>query len=326
MRVSAPPTELASDVVRGLGGEPKRLPPKYFYDPLGSSLFEAICRLPWYRITRAEHRLLAQHAPAIAAMLASRGGSEAMIVELGCGNGEKTARIGRAIDAAGMRADVHVIDVSRQALRKTRRRLRRFRSLTVSAHAATYEDGLSRARALRQPGGSALVLFLGSNIGNFDPADAVPFLSGICAGLTPGDFLLLGADLVKPEVDLLLAYDDPLGVTAAFNKNVLVRINRELRADFDVESFDHQARWNSAACRVEMHLVSRRAQRVAIRAVDMTVEFAAGESIWTESSYKYEPDQIAAMGEAAGFTVSNQWIEERSRFALTLFESLIANP
>lgn len=320
MPPSAPPADFASDVADGLRRAPKQLQPKYFYDALGSSLFDAICRLPWYRITRAEHRLLVRHAPAIASALAApAGGGLVTVIELGCGKGEKLARIGRALDEQPASADIHLVDVSEQALRGAERRLQRFRRFAVSTHQTTYEEGLRRAAAARASG-PAMVLFLGSNIGNFDPPDAAALVAYVASSLRGGDLFLLGADLVKPEANLVRAYDDPLGVTAAFNKNVLVRMNRELGADFDLDSFHHEARWNADESRIEMHLVSRRPQRVAISAADLVIEFEAGESIWTESSYKYEPERIAAMGASAGFSVAQQWIDERGRFALTLFE------
>ena len=298
---------------------PKQLQPKYLYDALGSTLFDAICQLPWYRITRAEHRLLERHSDAIASALSvAAGAARVTLVELGCGKGDKLARLVAAIDKEEATADIHLIDVSEQALRATRRRLRRFPHFTVTSHRTAYEDGLVRAAARRYDG-PALTLFLGSNIGNFEPPDADAILRLIAASLRDRDLLLLGADLVKPERDLLLAYDDPIGVTAAFNKNLLVRINRELGADFDVASFDHEARWNAHDRRIEMHLVSRRAQRVTMVSADLTLAFEAGESIWTESSYKYEAEQIVAMGAAAGLSLAHQWIDDRGRFALTLF-------
>jgi len=319
MRLSGPRAEFASDVARDLRRTPKQLQPKYLYDALGSTLFDAICRLPWYRITRAEHRLLERHSDAIASALSvAAGAARVTVVELGCGKGDKIERLVSAIDKQDATADIHLIDVSEQALRATRRRLRRFRHFSVTSHQTAYEDGLVRAAARRYDG-PAITLFLGSNIGNFEPPDADAILRLIGSSLRDRDLLLLGADLVKPERDLLLAYDDPLGVTAAFNKNLLVRINRELGTDFDVASFDHEARWNPVERRIEMHLVSRRAQRVAMAAADLTAAFEEGESIWTESSYKYEAEEIVAMGAAAGFSLAQQWIDERARFALTLF-------
>jgi uncharacterized SAM-dependent methyltransferase len=163
------------------------------------------------------------------------------------------------------------------------------------------------------------VLLLGSNIGNFDEPAAGEFLATIRRCLRVGDVFLLGADLVKSEAELILAYDDPLGVTAAFNKNLLARINHELDGTFDLAAFDHRAIWNAGLRRVEMHLVSRRGQEVRIAAADVTVSFSAGEPIWTESSYKYEPDEIVGLGIRAGFEPIRQWIDPSARFALTLF-------
>ena len=310
--------EFALDVERDLALAPKQLQSKYLYDALGSSLFEAICRLPWYRITRAEQRLLERHAPAVVARLGPSAATEPLIVELGCGSGEKIVLRAEALQASGRRGRVHLIDISPQALEQSERTLGRLRHISVVGHRETYEVGLRRAAAHRGDDDPVLVLLLGSNIGNFDPPAAHGFLGAIRAALLPGDALLLGADLVKPERDLQLAYDDPLGVTAAFNRNLLVRINRELRGTFDLDAFSHVAVWNPSHHRVEMHLESRADQRVRIGAIDLTVDFARGERIWTESSYKYEPDHITAMGRDAGFATTEQWIDEEARFALTL--------
>lgn len=310
--------EFAADVRRDLALTPKQWQSKYLYDALGSSLFEAICRLPWYRITRAEYRLLQQHADAIAASL----GDRATIVELGCGSGEKLAVVATALQARGASAHVHLIDVSSQALEQTEQRLTRLQHFSVVGHQSTYEVGLRDAAALRDGTAPVLVLLLGSNIGNFDTPAAAAFLARIRAALTPGDLLLLGADLVKPEHELLLAYDDPLGLTAAFNKNLLVRANRELGANFDLGAFRHRAIWNDAECRVEMQLVSCCDQRVRIPAAAIVVDFARDEWIWTESSYKYTPEQVEAMGMQAGFAVEARWIEGDARFALTLFRAV----
>ena len=312
--------EFAADVRRDLALAPKQLQSKYLYDALGSSLFDAICRLPWYRITRAESRLLRRHAPDIVAALSPA--DESMIVELGCGSGEKLVTLAEALQSAGRSARVHLIDVSSQALEQTEQRLTRLQHFSVVGHQSTYEVGLRRAAAARDAGSPMLVLLLGSNIGNFDAPAAVDFLRRIRLALEPADLLLLGADLVKPEEELQLAYDDPLGVTAAFNKNLLVRINRELGGNFDLYAFDHLAAWNAAEQRIEMHLVSRIAQSVAITAAGTTVAFAPGERIWTESSYKYEPDRIESLGADTGFAMSRQWIDEDARFALTLFAAV----
>jgi len=318
--------DFAADVQRDLALAPKQLQSKYLYDALGSSLFEAICRLPWYRITRAERALLHRHAPEVVARLCVprlRSGqaqpSVPLIVELGCGSGEKIVILAEALQAAGGRGRVHLIDISPQALEQSERTLGRLDHISVVGHRETYEVGLRRAAAARDGDHPMLVLLLGSNIGNFDVPAAHGFLCAIRGALAPGDALLLGADLVKPEPELQLAYDDPLGVTAAFNRNLLVRINRELGGTFDLDAFAHVAVWNAADHRVEMHLESRADQRVTIARAGISVPFAKGERIWTESSYKYDPAQIDEMGLNAGFVTCEQWIDADARFALTLF-------
>jgi L-histidine N-alpha-methyltransferase len=321
--LSADPAVLdtfAADVVRDLQRQPKQLQARYLYDSLGSSLFDAICRLPWYKITRSELRLLARHGGEIVAALGRPGasGRDGIIVELGCGSGEKLVLLAEALQDRGASAHVHLIDISSQALEQTEQRLTRLH-LSVVGHQSTYEDGLRSAAAARANHGRMLVLLLGSNIGNFDPPAAAAFLQRIRAMLAPGDLLLLGADLVKPIDELLTAYDDPLGVTAAFNLNLLVRMNQELGGTFDLERFAHRAVWNAAEQRIEMHLVSLERQQVRIAAADLDVQFEAGEPIWTESSYKYEPAQLLEMGRRAGFDTSQQWIDPHARFGLTLF-------
>ena len=309
--------EFAADVRRDLALNPKQLQSKYLYDALGSSLFEAICRLPWYRITRAERRLLAQHAPVIVSRLWRRDDTVPLIVELGCGSGEKIVILAEALQRTGGRGRVHLIDISPQALEQSERTLGRLRHISVVGHRETYEVGLRQAAATREDGQPMVVLLLGSNIGNFDTPAAHDFLRAIRRALAPGDSLLLGTDLVKPEPVLQLAYDDPLGVTAAFNKNLLVRMNRELHATFDLDRFAHVAVWNREYRRVEMHLESLADQRVRIS--DGEIDFARGERIWTESSYKYEPQDVDEMGRAAGFVTTERWTDEDARFALTLF-------
>jgi len=302
----------AEDVRRGLGARPKALPPFYFYDALGSQLFEAICQLPWYPITRAENRLLERHAGEMVAPF--RGALE--LCELGGGSGEKLAMIAQHVAVPEL--PVHLVDVSEKALDLSRSTLSRLSHVRVTTHRATYEDGL-RALASTPRAGARLVCFLGSNIGNFDPPAAHALLGAIRAALRPGDGLLLGADLVRPEAELILAYDDPLGVTAAFDKNVLRRINDELGGDFDLGSFAHRAVWNAAASRVEMHLVSMRRQRVRVPAAGVEASFDEGESLWTESSYKHTPEGLVALGKEAGLRCTAQWVDEEGRFAATLF-------
>ena len=303
----------AEDVARDLAQTPKRLQPKYLYDALGSTLFDAICRLPWYRITRAEMALLTQYADLLVEPIT--GGT---IVELGCGSGEKLEILAAALRRADGLAHVHLVDISSQALLQTRDRLEAF-DLPVVLHEATYEDGLAEVVPRRDPRAPMLVLFFGSNIGNYEPEDAAAFLRSVRTAMRPGDVFVLGTDLTKPKPDLILAYDDPLGVTAAFNKNLLVRMNGELGANFDLNAFEHRAVWNAGASRVEMHLVSTRQQDVTVPRARLALRFERGEHIWTESSYKYTPSQVSDLGSAAGLRVVDQWIDEPSRFALTRF-------
>jgi L-histidine Nalpha-methyltransferase len=315
----APPLEavrdFAKDVRRDLALTPKQLQSKYLYNGLGSALFEAICRLPWYRITRAEGRLLGRFAGEMVAPLQD----PVTLVELGSGSGEKLAMLAEGLRHRRKRVMVHLVDISPDALELSERTLGALEHVSVVGHRATYEVGLRHASSQRPEAGTMLVLFLGSNIGNFDPPAAEEFLAEIRAALRPGDALLLGVDLVKPEKDLLLAYDDPLGVTAAFNKNLLARMNTELLADFRLAAFAHRAVWNPLARRVEMHLESLTAQTVRLPRAECEVSFAPGERIWTESSYKYETDQILRMGRDAGFRLHQQWIEPDVRFAVALF-------
>jgi dimethylhistidine N-methyltransferase len=276
--------DFAADVRYYLALEPRQLPSKYLYDPLGSALFDAITHLPWYPLPRAEMRLLQTHG----AEIFDLAGSLTCVVELGPGSGEKLRTLLQVGWPQRAPLAVRLIDVSPAALARAVGTLSVLPRVTVVPSQDTYEAGLERFKAERSASGRTLVAFLGSNIGNFDPPGAEALLRTVRRALRPGDALLLGTDLVKPERDLLLAYDDPLGVTAAFNRNLLVRINRELQADFSVEAFAHRAVWNGGKSRIEMHLVSERAQRVRIAAADFEFSLAAGETIWTESSYKYQ--------------------------------------
>jgi len=316
----------AADVRYYLSLAPRQLPSKYLYDPLGSALFEAITCLPWYPLKRAELRLLQAHAREVFEALEPA----ATIVELGPGGGDKLLALLSAAGRTQAPLDVRLIDVSAAALARASRALGALTAARVTTYEEMYESGLDRLRSERVGAGSTLLLFLGSNIGNFDPPAAEAFLRHVRGALgvrtggraTEGaaGALLLGSDLVKPERDLLLAYDDPLGVTAAFNRNLLVRINRELQADFDVAAFAHRAVWNGEASRVEMHLVSRRPQRVRIRAARLECSLRQEEPIWTESSYKYRPADVASLLERTGFRVVGQWIDRQDGFALTLAE------
>ena len=315
-RTAAASDTFAIDVQYYLSLQPRQLPSRYLYDALGSALFEAICRLPWYAIARAELDLLARHGRTIL----GRGAPVSRIVELGPGNGEKLLKLVDGLAPRARPLELHLVDLSAAALEASTRSLTRLPSADVVTHQASYEAGL--ADATRRPsGGRTLALFLGSNIGNFDPPSADAFLRGIRAALAPGDLLLLGADLVKPKRDLLLAYDDPLGITAAFNRNLLVRINRELGGDLDLDRFGHRAVWNPQESRVEMHLVSQSRQRVRIAAAGLDFVMEEGEAIWTESSYKYRVETLKPMLERASFGAVGQWIDAERAFALTLAEA-----
>ncbi len=326
MRLSAAPADAAArkdleafadDVEYYLQLAPRQLPSRYLYDALGSALFDAICELPWYPITRAERTLISEFRDEILDQLDPLS----TIVELGPGRGDKLATLVGAPSSPARPLAVHLVDVSESALAVAHRTIASLGGLEIVTHRATYESGLSAAAAARPPRGRALALFLGSNIGNFDPPGAAALLRAIRAALAPGDALLVGTDLVKSERELLLAYDDPLGVTAAFNRNLLLRINRELGGDFDVERFAHRALWNEPCSRVEMHLVSEIRQSVRIPGASLSVDFAPGETIWTESSYKYERDGVVAMLAEAAFRLRGQWVDEPGGFALTLAEA-----
>jgi L-histidine Nalpha-methyltransferase len=299
-----------------LSQSPRQLPSRLLYDGLGSSLFEAICLLPWYHITRAELRLLVEHGAEI-----GRRTTATELVELGCGNGQKLQTLMRAM--ATTWPAVRLVDVSEEALNRTTQMLHSMGAARVSAAQSTYEDGLMQLPAPPRRG-RRLLLFLGSNIGNFDPPAASAFVQLTRRALRRQDWLLLGVDLVKPAHDLILAYDDPLGVTAAFNRNLLLRLNREAGANFDLDGFRHAVVWNRHASRVEMHLVSLRHHDVVVpgEAGPLELTLEPGESIWTESSYKYEPEGVRTLVEAGGFAMRHHWIDAEGRFLLALFEAV----
>jgi dimethylhistidine N-methyltransferase len=311
------------DVRIGLTSDPKTLPSKYFYDDLGSRLFEAICCLPEYYLTRAESEILRTYAGEIIAELQANSRQPLRLIELGSGNAEKTRLL---IDAAIARqGDLHYIpvDISAESLQSSFHGLvHEHPQLQITTLAADYFAALDWLMAEGIPGGkgfSNVFLFLGSNIGNFDATESRAFLGEIRKVLGPGDALLLGADLKKDAHILVPAYDDQLGVTAAFNRNLLVRINHELEADFDVSKFDHMAMYAAAQSRVEMHLVSREPQQVRIGALDLTVRFDWRESIQTESSYKYDLETLAQLAQDTGFSVNNTWHDCAARFSFNLF-------
>ncbi len=301
---------------RGLVSSPKWLPAALLYDDLGSSLFEAITFLPEYEVSRAGNRLLVAHA---ADVVTSDRPLE--LIELGPGAGRKAQILAEALLPRQRRVHFVGVDVSAQALADCRRTLERFPGVVFDGIEAMYLDGLAAARERHEPGARRLVMFLGSNLSNFARDDAQEFLGGIREQVEPGDRLLLGTDLDKDPALLLPAYDDALGVTAAFDKNLLVRLNREWGADFDIANFTHEARYDAAERRIEMHLRARRACHVAIPRLDLCIAFAAGESIWTESSHRFTVGELAAWGEANGWRVAAQWVDAAWPFAQTLFEA-----
>lgn len=306
--------ELIQDVRTGLlGPGQKRLPSRYLYDDLGTALFEAIGYLPEYGLTRADERILRGRADEIVRAMRP----PFAVAELGSGGGRKTRWL---LEALGTARPVSYapIDISSAALERCAMELGRLPAVRVEPIEADYLDGLSLVASRRRSEGRLLLLFLGSTIGNFEPDEARAFLREIRTRLRAGDGFLLGTDLVKPASTLIAAYDDALGVTAAFNLNLLRRMNRELMAEFDLENFYHEARWNADLRRVEMHLVARMAHVVWIRALGCGVTFRAGESIWTESSYKFNPDEPEHISREVAFIPAGQWLDREWPFAESL--------
>jgi L-histidine N-alpha-methyltransferase len=291
----------------------KELPSKYLYDEVGSSLFETICVLPEYGLTRADARLLETHAQEIVDRLLL----PISVAELGSGTGKKTRWVLEALSRR-QRTFYYPIEISPSALAACEKELGQIDLVSVVGYEQTYLDGLRAVARGRDSQENLLVLFLGSTIGNFDREMGEEFLREVRNTLRRGDALLLGTDLEKDEETQILAYDDPAGVTAAFDKNILARINRELGADFDLSQFQHEARWNRTERRIEMHLRSLRAQTVTIPAALTKIEFAEGETIWTESSHKYRAAEVIEMAKRTGFRVEGQWIDDEWPFAQNL--------
>jgi dimethylhistidine N-methyltransferase len=305
--------EFADEVRAGLTKPRKELPSKYLYDNVGSALFEVICVLPEYGLTRADERLLRRHAQQIVEQLPT----PLIVAELGSGSGKKTRPILNALSRR-QRTAYCPIEISPTALAMCRRELGDIDSISILGFEREYLDGLEEVATRRKPGQSLLVLFLGSTIGNFDRPAGLKFLCEIRTKLDVGDALLLGTDLLKPVPQLIAAYDDPLGVTASFNLNLLGRINRELAGEFVLSRFVHEARFNPTARSIEMHLRSLMDQRVRIGGAGLTVAFEKGETIWTESSHKYTREEIGEMAAATGFACQGQWIDTEWAFAENL--------
>ena len=305
----------AADVRAGLTAEKKQLAPKYFYDELGSRLFEAICALPEYYLTRAESEILRGYAAQIVATIPT----PARIVELGSGSAEKTRYLIEAMLHRQDRLHYLPIDISDESLeRSCSELLHLYPRLHITAYAADYFTAL-KSLVKANAGERTIALFLGSNIGNFDEQEARHFLREVRKVLQAEDGLLLGADLKKSAEILIPAYDDALGVTAAFNRNLLVRINRELGSNFQIEKFKHRALYNEKQGRVEAHLVSVEIQRVQIAALDLEIAFAEGETIHTENSYKFDLEQLATLAQDTGFALQQSWFDKARRFSFNLF-------
>lgn len=306
--------QFAEEVRAGLLKGKKELPSKYLYDDIGSALFEVISLLPEYGLTRAGERLLREYADAVVDRLPS----PVVVAELGSGSGRKTRWILEALCRRQPTA-YYPIEISRFALTRCERELSHIESLSLVGFERPYLDGLLAVAARRQAGERILVLFLGSSIGNFDRPAGDQFLRQVRAILNPEDTLLVATDLVKPIPILLRAYDDPAGVTAAFNLNLLARMNRELDAEFDLSRFRHLAVYNSEERRVEMHLRSTTDQTVHIPKAGITITLREGETIWTENCHKYTTEEVVQMAERTGYECVAQWIDEEWPFAQSLF-------
>jgi dimethylhistidine N-methyltransferase len=310
-------TAVGSEVYRGLTSKPKALSPWLFYDEVGSRLFEAITKLPEYYVTRTERGIFARYADEI---LDCAGYRALTMIELGAGTAAKTGLLLRAAVRRQGAVDYVPIDVSESALAAAKEHIEaEIPGVRVESRVADYTEGIAEIPA---DGQRRMVLYIGSSIGNFEPADAVQVLRKVRRRLAPGDLLLLGADHVKDGGTLLRAYDDGAGITAEFNKNMLVRINRELGANFNPRLFRHRALWNAEQSRMEIYLESLIAQYVTIPALELEVRFARGEMIHTENSYKFTAESIASIVERAGFGITQSWTDEREWFGVYLATAL----
>ncbi|WP_130512713.1 L-histidine N(alpha)-methyltransferase [Krasilnikovia cinnamomea] len=306
---------LRADVAAGLRASPKWLPPKWFYDARGSELFERITRLPEYYPTRTERQILAEHAADVARLTGAK-----TLVELGSGSSEKTRLLLDALTAHGTLGGFVALDVSPAALRDAADKLIvEYPGLSVRGLVADF----SRHLGAVPRGGDRLVAFLGGTIGNLLPAERAEFLGDLRAVLDDGEYLLLGTDLVKDPATLVPAYDDAAGVTAAFNRNVLRVLNRELRADFVEDDFAHVALWDRENEWIEMRLRARRDLTVSVRDLDLTVDFAAGEELRTEVSAKFRREGVQRELAAAGFDLRHWWTDPQQRFAVSLSRATV---
>jgi L-histidine N-alpha-methyltransferase len=302
------------DIALGLASRPRTLPAKYFYDELGSTLFEAITKLPEYYLTRAETEILREYGWEIVRSL----DAPFELLELGSGSAVKTRLL--IEETLRVQRSLHYcpIDISPDALRESATSLvASYSNLSITGYAADYFAVLGTSDlALKRP---VLALLLGSNIGNYEPAQAHRLLVALAASLRTGDGLLVGADLKKDRETLELAYNDPTGVTAAFNKNILARVNHEFGGDFNLHEFDHVVDYDEDRGAVDSYLQARGAQYVRINDLDLDLEFQDGERIHTESSYKFSLEDLKDFGVAAGFELSKTWFDSQRRFSLNLF-------
>ena len=302
--------QYAEEVAEGLLSEPKTLPCKLFYDAAGSAIFEEITDLPEYYLTRTELAILRDHSDEMARVI-----GPVTVVELGAGTATKTGTLLEALARRQMRVSYVPVDISPAALREARDRVSQLGSISVRPVVADFSEGFG---FLKNIPGRKLVLYLGSSIGNFTPTEAVNMLLQIRAELEAEDALLLGTDLVKDKSILVPAYDDAQGVTERFDKNILCRLNKELGANFDLDSFHHIALWNKRQSRMEIYLESLRPQNVVLGALNLRVRFAEGERIHTENSYKYTMKMVREMLTSSGFALERSWYDERKWFALHL--------
>lgn len=311
-RAAEESSSFASEVRKGLTAVRKSIPPRYFYDDLGSALFEAITHTPEYYVTRAEVEILAGYRREIAASL----GQVVQIIELGSGSGRKTRIVLDEITRSGRPIEYVPVDVDVSMLQKAAIELLSvYPNLTVTGVSADFRRAARAVRETVTRNGPTAVFFLGSTIGNLDAEESAALLREIKTMLLPGDLLLLGVDLKKPKPILDAAYNDVLGITAAFNLNLLQRINRELGGRFDLRSFAHQAFYSEEHSRIEMHLVSLREQNIHIDRLGVEVSFHEGETIHTEDSYKYDEKSVASLAKMSGFEVNSRWVDSNVWFA-----------
>ncbi len=307
---------VANAVLAGLSDKKKSLPAWLFYDAAGSRLFEAITRLPEYYLTALEHSIFSQYAQEMISAAAGLDNNQLSVLELGAGSASKTLVLLRALISRQGHAIYLPIDVSEAALQSAKKNVH---AALPAVDVQPICSEITQEKSLELPQtGRRLALYIGSSIGNFDPEDAVELLQWLNSQLQPGDALLLGTDMVKDAAPLLAAYNDLAGVTAAFNKNILARLNRELGADFALDAFEHRAVWNVAKCRMEMHLESQRQQTVRVEALDRDFEFRRGESIHTENSYKFSSEDVANMLLKSGFVLEQSWYDPDDWFGVHL--------